>query len=109
MSSRIAIIGAGYVGLPLAVAFAEAGRSVHLVDVDEAKVKAIGRGESYIEDVPSAEVAELSGSGRLTAGTDFADIAGCDAIVICVPTPLSANREPDLQILEAATRAIAPH
>jgi UDP-N-acetyl-D-glucosamine dehydrogenase len=109
MSSRIAIIGAGYVGLPLAVAFAEAGRSVHLVDVDEAKVAAIGRGESYIEDVPSAEVAELSSAGRLTAGTDFTEVAGCDAIVICVPTPLSANREPDLSILESATRAIAPH
>jgi len=109
MSSRIAIIGAGYVGLPLATAFAEAGRSVHLVDVDEAKVSAIRRGESYIEDVPAEQLAGLSSAGRLTAGTDFAEIAGCDAILICVPTPLSANREPDLSILESATRAIAPH
>ena len=72
---------------------------MHLVDVDEAKVSAIRRGESYIEDVPSAQVAELAAAGRLTAGTDFAAVAGCDAIVICVPTPLSANREPDLSIL----------
>jgi UDP-N-acetyl-D-glucosamine dehydrogenase len=109
MSSRIAIIGAGYVGLPLAAAFAQAGRAVHLVDIDESKVSAICRGESYIEDVPSAQVAEHVAAGRLTAGTDFAAVADCDAIVICVPTPLSANREPDLSILESATRAIAPH
>jgi UDP-N-acetyl-D-glucosamine dehydrogenase len=109
MSSRIAIIGAGYVGLPLAAAFAGAGSEVHLVDIDEARVSAIGRGESYIGDVPAAQVAELVSAGRLTAGTDFAAVAGCDAIVICVPTPLSANREPDLSILESAARAVAPH
>ena len=66
-------------------------------------------GESYIEDVAGAQVAELVAAGRLTAGTDFAAVADYDAIVICVPTPLSANREPDLSILESATRAIAPY
>jgi UDP-N-acetyl-D-glucosamine dehydrogenase len=109
MNPPIAIVGAGYVGLPLAVEFARAGRAVMCVESDAAKVDAIGRGESYIEDVPSALLAELAGAGMLTATGDYAAVAAVDAVLICLPTPLSRNREPDLAILRAATRLIAGH
>ncbi|MDX6519755.1 MAG: UDP-N-acetyl-D-glucosamine dehydrogenase [Gaiellales bacterium] len=109
MASDIAIIGAGYVGLPLAVAFAQAGKRVHCLDTDPAKVSAIGAGESYIDDVPSPDLAALTGAGLLTAGNDYAAVADVDAIVICVPTPLSDNREPDVSIIISAAESIAPH
>ena len=109
MASDIAIIGAGYVGLPLAVAFAQAGAHVHCVDNDEAKVQAIQGGESYIADVSSADLKALVDAGTLTAGTDAAAVADARSILICVPTPLSENREPDVSIIAAAAAAIAPH
>ncbi|MDX6593359.1 MAG: UDP-N-acetyl-D-glucosamine dehydrogenase [Gaiellales bacterium] len=109
MPSDIAIIGAGYVGLPLAVAFAEAGQPVHCIDLDHSKVAAIQAGESHIEDVPSARLAPMVEAGSLTAGSDYSAVAGTDAIVICVPTPLSENREPDVSIIRSAAEAIAPH
>jgi UDP-N-acetyl-D-glucosamine dehydrogenase len=90
----IGVIGLGYVGLPLAVAFGRAGCEVIGVDLDPRKIQAIRDGRSYIEDVPDAELQELA--GRLTAGEDYAPLAGADAVIICVPTPLSRNREPDL-------------
>ncbi len=107
MSTDIAIIGAGYVGLPLAVAFAEVGRSVVCVDTDARKVQAITAGHSYIEDVASGQVAEMVAGGRLSASADYAVCADADAILICLPTPLSTNREPDLSIITAATWKIA--
>jgi UDP-N-acetyl-D-glucosamine dehydrogenase len=109
MDAPIAIVGAGYVGLPLAVEFARAGRTVVCVEADARKVAAIGRGESYIEDVPSPLLAELAASGRLGATSDIAAVASAGAVIICLPTPLSRNREPDLSILTAATTAIARH
>jgi UDP-N-acetyl-D-glucosamine dehydrogenase len=109
MASDIAIIGAGYVGLPLAVAFGQAGKRVHCIDTDPDKVAAIGRGRSYISDVSSDHVAALTAAGLLTAGADFAAVAETGAILICVPTPLSENREPDVSIIAAASSAIAPH
>jgi UDP-N-acetyl-D-glucosamine dehydrogenase len=109
MSTDIAIVGAGYVGLPLAVAFAEAGRSVVCIEADPRRVEAIRGGESYVEDVPSARLGELADDGRLTATGDYAAAAGAGAILICLPTPLSENREPDLGILAAATRELAGH
>jgi UDP-N-acetyl-D-glucosamine dehydrogenase len=109
MASDIAIIGAGYVGLPLAVAFAQAGATVHCVDTDHAKVAAIGAGESYIADVAAADLQPLVAAGRLTAGTDIAAVADVGSILICVPTPLSENREPDVSIIAAAATGIAPH
>jgi UDP-N-acetyl-D-glucosamine dehydrogenase len=109
MASDIAIIGAGYVGLPLAVAFAQAGKRVHCLDTDPAKLAAIGAGESYIDDVPSPDLAALTSAGTLTAGSDYAAVAEVDAIVICVPTPLSENREPDVSIIVSAAESIAPH
>ena len=109
MSHGVAIIGAGYVGLPLAIAFAEAGERVVCVDIDAARVAAIGRGESHIEDVPSEAVSRHVGDGSLTATADYAGVSDCGAILICVPTPLSENREPDVSMIAAAAEAIAPH
>ncbi|HEX6456731.1 MAG TPA: nucleotide sugar dehydrogenase [Solirubrobacterales bacterium] len=102
---RIGIIGLGYVGLPLAVAFAEAGCEVVGLDVDEAKVEALNAGRSYIEDVPSSSLAPLAGKLRATA--DYGELAGCEAVILCVPTPLSDSREPDLGPLEASATALA--
>ena len=109
MASDIAIIGAGYVGLPLAVAFGQAGLQVHCIDTDEGKVRAISQGESYIPDVSTDDLRPLVESGMLTASADPAAVADVRAILICVPTPLSENREPDVSIIAAAAAAIAPH
>jgi UDP-N-acetyl-D-glucosamine dehydrogenase len=102
---QIGIIGLGYVGLPLAAAFAEAGCEVVGLDVDRTKVEALNAGRSYIEDVPDEALAPLS--GRLRATGDYADLASCDAVVLCVPTPLSDSREPDLAYLLDAGEALA--
>jgi UDP-N-acetyl-D-glucosamine dehydrogenase len=102
---RIGIVGLGYVGLPLAVAFAEAGHEVTGLDLDPAKVEALAAGRSYIEDVPDSALAPLGERLRPTA--DYAELAGCEAVVICVPTPLSDSREPDLAYLLAAADALA--
>ena len=102
---RIGIIGLGYVGLPLAVAFAEAGCDVVGLDLDSKKVEGLNGGRSYIEDVPSEALAPLA--GKLRATSDYEDLAECDAVIICVPTPLSDSREPDLGPLEASARALA--
>jgi len=90
----VGIVGLGYVGLPLAVAFAEAGERVIAVDVDERKVEAIAAGESYIEDIPSERLAAVKDA--IEASTHFAPLARAEAVLICVPTPLTVNREPDL-------------
>jgi UDP-N-acetyl-D-glucosamine dehydrogenase len=100
----IGVIGLGYVGLPLVVAFAEAGERVVAVDVDERKVEALKRGESYIEDIASERLAAVLGS--IEASTKFAPLARADAVLICVPTPLTRNREPDLGPLNAAGRSL---
>src|SRR4051794_20154512 len=105
--SEIAIVGAGYVGLPLAQVFAEAGRSVVLVDVSQPRVDQILRGESYIEDVPSETLKQLVSDG-LTATTDYDVLRDVDAILIALPTPLSRQREPDLRIVLGAVEQIAP-
>jgi len=105
MSGTIGIVGAGYVGLPLAVAFCEAGREVVLVDSDQRKVAAIECGESYIEDVASERLQAVSELMR--ASGRYEDIADCEAVLIAVPTPLTENREPDLGPLLAAGTALA--
>lgn len=99
------IIGLGYVGLPIAVAFAEAGREVVGLDTDPAKIESINRSESYIEDIPSATLAALG--GRLRATADYSELTSCDAVIICVPTPLTGSREPDLSYLESAAGELA--
>lgn len=109
MRRDVAVIGAGYVGLPLAARFAEVGRSVVCVDPDADRVAQLNAGESYIGDVESADLARYVAAGLLAASTEADVVAEADAILICVPTPLTKNREPDLSIVMAATRAIAPH
>jgi UDP-N-acetyl-D-glucosamine dehydrogenase len=108
-SNSVAVIGAGYVGLPLAVAFASTGSTVVCIDKDPMKVDAIRRGDSYIEDVPSVLLGTLIAEGRLDADTAIERVADVDSIVICLPTPLSTNREPDLRIVTAAADELANH
>jgi UDP-N-acetyl-D-glucosamine dehydrogenase len=103
--TTVGIIGLGYVGLPLAVAFAQEGCEVVAVDVDARKVEAVEEGRSYIEDVPSETLQALAGS--IHATTRYARLAKVDAVLVCVPTPLTRNREPDLGPLLDSTRALA--
>ena len=100
----IGVIGLGYVGLPLAVAFAEAGEHVVAVDLDENKIAAIQAGNSYIEDISSERLRAVL--PNIEAWTHFAPLARADAVIICVPTPLTPNREPDLEPLIGAGRAL---
>jgi UDP-N-acetyl-D-glucosamine dehydrogenase len=100
----IGIMGLGYVGLPLAVAFAEEGHHVIAMDTDARKIEAIRRRDSYIEDIPSERLDAIA--DRIEATTHCQPLARCDAVLICVPTPLTANREPDLGPLVSATRAL---
>jgi UDP-N-acetyl-D-glucosamine dehydrogenase len=103
----VAIIGAGYVGVPLAQVFAEAGRSVLLVDRDAERVAMLNRGESYIEDVPSETLKWLVDDHGLRATTDYDELRDADAILIALPTPLSKQREPDLSIVNGAAEEVA--
>jgi UDP-N-acetyl-D-glucosamine dehydrogenase len=107
MRKDVAIVGAGYVGVPLAQVFAEAGKRVVLVDVQQPRVDMLNRGESYIEDVPSEALAALVANG-LSATTDYDVLRDADAILIALPTPLSRQREPDLSIVKSAVAQIAP-
>lgn len=104
--AKLAIIGMGYVGLPAAVAFAQEGFTVIGIDVDGAKVAALNRGESYIEDVASTNLKVLVDNGKLRASTDYADLADADAISICVPTPLRKTKDPDVSYIISATDSI---
>ena len=107
MSRKVAIIGAGYVGLPLAQVFTEAGNKVILVDVSAERVAMINRGESYIEDVTSVKLKELVAMG-LEGTTDYDRLREVEGILIALPTPLSKQREPDLSIVRSAVELIAP-
>jgi UDP-N-acetyl-D-glucosamine dehydrogenase len=106
MKPEVAIVGAGYVGLPLAEAFAAAGVPVVLVDVDADRVAAIGRGESYVEDVAADALASAIEAGTLTATTDYDAVREADAVLIALPTPLSPNRQPDLSFIVAAAEQL---
>ena len=97
---KIGVIGLGYVGLPLAVSFAEAGHEVVGIDADATKVEALNAGRSYVEDIPDAVLAPLA--GRIRASGEYAELASCEAVVVCVPTPLTGSREPDLTYLTEA-------
>ena len=105
--SEIAIIGAGYVGVPLADTFGCVGHSIILVDIQPGRVEQLNCGESYVEDVPSERVKELVDAGRLRATLDYDEVRNANAILIALPTPLSQQREPDLSIVLDATRDIA--
>src|SRR5438270_13722106 len=107
MSGGIAIVGAGYVGVPMAQVFAEAGHSVLLVDVDAERVARLNRGDSYIEDVPSETLQRLVRDHRLPATADYDELRERDAILVALPPPLSQQREPDLGIGRAAAADLA--
>ncbi|MFD2858402.1 nucleotide sugar dehydrogenase [Seohaeicola zhoushanensis] len=106
-AARVGVIGLGYVGLPLAVAAAEAGFPVTGFDIDPGKIARLAAGSSYIDAVPSAALAAVR--GRLSATGDFSRLADCQVIVICVPTPLDQQRAPDLSFVTDTTRTIAAH
>jgi UDP-N-acetyl-D-glucosamine dehydrogenase len=106
---KIGIIGLGYVGLPLVIQFAKSGAQVLGIDVDETKVNALNAGESYIKHIPAGEVQAQRDAGQIEATTDSARVKELDAVLICVPTPLDENREPDLSYVLSTARAIAPY
>ena len=105
----VAIIGLGYVGLPLCLQFARSGIQVLGLDIDAAKTDAINAGRSYIRHIDAAVVNELVQAGKFSATTDFSRVKEAAAVLICVPTPLKRNREPDLSYVLKTGEAIAPH
>lgn len=106
---NVGIIGCGYVGLPLALRFAEAGHRVVGFDVDPGKVEKLNRGETYIGHIPASRIGPHVAASRFRASSDFKQLGEMDAVLICVPTPLDERREPDLSYVEQTARSIAPH
>jgi UDP-N-acetyl-D-glucosamine dehydrogenase len=107
--AEVGIIGLGYVGLPLGMAFAEAGFPVLGLDVDGHKVAGVLEGKSYIRHIPSEPLKRLSESGKFRASTDFSRVSELDCVVICVPTPLNESREPDMSFILRAGESVAPY
>ena len=108
-TAHVGIVGLGYVGLPLAVEFAKAGFHVTGLDLQQSRVDRLNNGESYIQDVPSSEVAQLVKAGRLDATTDFAVVRDLDTINICVPTPLRKTKDPDMSYIVSASEEVAKY
>ena len=106
---KIAVIGLGYVGLPLAMVFAEAGTQVVGIEAVASRCDEVNAGRSYIQDVSSEDLKKMADAGLVSATTDYAATEDCDAVIICLPTPLNANREPDLTLVKDATRQLAGH
>ena len=106
---KIAVVGLGYVGLPLAIQFARADVTVLGLDIDAAKVDSINQRRSYIKHIASDAIEEVVKQDKLSASTDFKQASEVAAVIICVPTPLSRNREPDLSFVIDTGRTIAPH
>jgi UDP-N-acetyl-D-glucosamine dehydrogenase len=107
--AKVGIVGLGYVGLPLGMAFAEAGYQVTGLEVDATKVDHVNRGASYIHHIPSEAILKHTSTGKLRATLDFSEAAQLDCIIICVPTPLNASREPDLSYIVKAGENLQPH
>src|SRR5207302_4316166 len=105
---KIAVVGLGYVGLPLAIQFARANVTVLGLDIDAAKVDSINQGRSYIKHIGSEAIEEVVKQCKLSASTDFNRVREVEAVIICVPTPLTKNREPDISFVLETGRAIAP-
>ena len=105
--AKLGVIGLGYVGLPLAVEFGHAGYSVHGFDIDTKRVSELARGKSYIQDVPSSDIRSLVKAGRFTPTTNFEVLRELDAVNVCVPTPLSKQKDPDVSYIVAASREVA--
>ena len=108
-NSTIAIVGLGYVGLPLLLAYARAGFRVVGFDIDESKKQHLLAGRSYIKHIPAADVSAALAGGKMDATTDFTRIAEADAVVLCVPTPLDHHFEPDLSYVRDTLDAVIPH
>src|SRR6185312_11071320 len=106
---KIAIVGLGYVGLPLSLQFARSGVSVLGLDVDPAKIESLNQGRSYIKHIESSAIAEHVKAGAFSASEDFSRIKEVEAVIICVPTPLNKNREPDISFIINTGKSIAPH
>jgi UDP-N-acetyl-D-glucosamine dehydrogenase len=106
---KIAVVGLGYVGLPLCLQFARAGVDVLGLDVDQQKIDAITAGKSYIKHIESGEIAEALNAGKFKASIDFSRIKDSEAVIICVPTPLNKNREPDISYIVDTGKSIAPY
>src|SRR5947207_12353480 len=106
---KIAVVGLGYVGLPLSLQFARSCVSVLGLDIDAKKVQLLNDGQSYIKHIQSSAVDELVKFGKFSASTEFRRIKEVDAVIICVPTPLTKNREPDISFIISTGRAIAPY
>src|SRR5712671_3537 len=109
IKSKIAIVGLGYVGLPLSLQFARSGVEVLGLDIDPAKVESLNQGRSYIKHIESSTIAEFAKSGKLSASTNFSRVKETGAVIICVPTPLNKNREPDISYILATGKSIARH
>lgn len=107
-TAGVGVIGLGYVGLPLVQEFSKAGFRVIGLDIDQNKVDRLSRGESYIRHIPSEGVARIVKTGAFEATTDFSKASECDCLLICVPTPLNNNREPDMSYIEKTAQSIAP-
>jgi len=108
-SMKISVIGLGYIGLPLSLQFARSGINVLGLDIDSKKIQQLNQGKSYIEHIESNSIRELVRSGQFFASTDFSSLKKVEAIIICVPTPLTKNREPDLSFLIQTGQTIAPY
>ncbi len=106
---KVAIVGLGYVGLPLSLQFARSGANVLGLDIDPEKVNAINAGRSYIKHIESSAIAQALEKKSFRASTDFAEVRSVDAVIICVPTPLNKNREPDISYIIKTGESIAPH
>jgi UDP-N-acetyl-D-glucosamine dehydrogenase len=106
---NVAVVGLGYVGLPLSLHFAEKGGQVLGLDIDQTKVDLLNAGQSFIHHIPSSRIDSVRKKGSFAASVDFARLSECDAVIICVPTPLNAQREPDLSFIIRTGQAIAPH
>jgi UDP-N-acetyl-D-glucosamine dehydrogenase len=108
-SAHVGVVGLGYVGLPLVVEFAHAGFCVTGIDVQQSKVDAINRGESYIQDIPTSALEPYVKAGKVRATTDFSVVKDLDTINICVPTPLRKTKDPDMSFIVNACQEIAKH
>src|SRR5262245_29094800 len=108
-TARIAVIGLGYVGLPLILGFAARGLPTIGVDIDQAKVDTLAAGRSYIQHITDKRIVDLIEGGKFSATTDFSRLSDADAIILCVPTPLTKHLEPDLSYIASTARAVAQH
>ena len=107
--AHIGIIGLGYVGLPLAIEFCKTGFSVTGLDIDQEKIDLLSQGNSYIKHIPDKSISYLNKESKFRGSTDHGVISNLDCILICVPTPLSTNREPDMSYIVSTAQKIAPH